>query len=329
MAKLLMLPIRGLFWLMKAAVHHFMLLVAISIMTGAQIVNATLRHDVSRFIYVLQFSMYVLSVLTYNLVNFTHPGTPKSVLGYREHLMPKNVRRCQKCQYVKYSRTHHCSQCRSCILRMDHHCIWFQHCIGFRNQKFFFLLLVYLSMYAMFTAYMCIKSLHLYLSGLDENTRLSWLPVLWIGQLIFSFSMFVILSVFSVYHASLILRNITTLETLSASWSRYSSTTQPFNVGWLANWKQIMGPSVFLWFLPYLNSMGDGTEFPLNMERLENGDRMYEWADEPNSSSMRQQYTDPLRLQEQWSSDEEQYAMRNRQWNPHTGQYEWIDDLLV
>merc|ERR1740130_949887 len=52
-------------------------------------------------------------------------------------------RHCKWCLKYKPDRCHHCRICNVCVLRMDHHCPWVYNCIGFRNHKYFFLLLVY------------------------------------------------------------------------------------------------------------------------------------------------------------------------------------------
>ena len=52
---------------------------------------------------------------------------------------------CKKCGYYKLPRVSHCSSCGTCIYKMDHHCVWAQNCIGYRNQRAFYLFCFYMS----------------------------------------------------------------------------------------------------------------------------------------------------------------------------------------
>eukprot|EP00826_Nyctotherus_ovalis_P057313 TRINITY_DN7830_c0_g1_i2.p4 TRINITY_DN7830_c0_g1~~TRINITY_DN7830_c0_g1_i2.p4 ORF type:complete len:103 (-),score=23.01 TRINITY_DN7830_c0_g1_i2:255-563(-) len=52
---------------------------------------------------------------------------------------------CVICKKPKPPRAQHCKKCRRCILRCDHHCMWVGNCIGFHNEKYYVLLLLYTS----------------------------------------------------------------------------------------------------------------------------------------------------------------------------------------
>ena len=55
-----------------------------------------------------------------------------------------NVKKCRQCHIVKVCGTIHCSICHKCVYMKDHHCIWFNQCIGQFNLKYFILFCFYL-----------------------------------------------------------------------------------------------------------------------------------------------------------------------------------------
>ena len=55
-----------------------------------------------------------------------------------------DVKKCRQCHIIKVCGTVHCSVCHKCVYMKDHHCIWFNKCIGQFNLKYFILFSFYL-----------------------------------------------------------------------------------------------------------------------------------------------------------------------------------------
>ena len=67
-------------------------------------------------------------------------------------------RHCKWCQKYKPDRCHHCRVCKQCVLKMDHHCPWIYNCVGYKNHKYFFLLLFYAVLTCNFICWTMIES---------------------------------------------------------------------------------------------------------------------------------------------------------------------------
>ena len=41
---------------------------------------------------------------------------------------------CHTCKLERFPRSHHCAICNHCSDGMDHHCVWMNSCVGYRNH---------------------------------------------------------------------------------------------------------------------------------------------------------------------------------------------------
>ncbi|KNE60852.1 hypothetical protein AMAG_06618 [Allomyces macrogynus ATCC 38327] len=178
-------------------------------------------------------------------------------------------RYCRKCQVYKPDRTHHCRTCRNCVLKMDHHCPWINNCVGFYNYKHFLLFVFYTVLYSLTilicTAPLCLPALQM--STDDEYAAAAQVLSVTLVATLFG----LILVGFFAFHASLVLRNMTTIENMEEQ--RYAVANaadpnarrvNPFDLGWRANLVQVLGSKVALWWVPVTSPVGDGLSFPIN-----------------------------------------------------------------
>lgn len=110
---------------------------------------------------------------------------------------------CFNCQCYLPPRAHHCKRCGRCILRRDHHCIWLGTCIGFKNHKYFILLLHYQFLFLL------LISLEVALRLLQVNSRYM---IIYIVFLIITVPEFVLVFALCVFHTRLLCVNMTSLE---------------------------------------------------------------------------------------------------------------------
>ncbi|XP_028783467.1 probable protein S-acyltransferase 16 [Neltuma alba] len=177
-----------------------------------------------------------------------------------------DLRYCQKCSHYKPPRAHHCRVCRRCVLRMDHHCIWINNCVGHANYKVFFIFV----MYAVIT---CVYSLVLLVGSLandglkeEEQNGGSYRTFYVIsGMLVVPLS--ITLGVLLGWHIYLVLHNKTTIEHydgVRALWLAEKGGNiykHPYDLGPYENLTTVLGPNILSWVWPTANHIGSGLRF--------------------------------------------------------------------
>ncbi|TKY85052.1 hypothetical protein EX895_006132 [Sporisorium graminicola] len=147
------------------------------------------------------------------------PSSDSTAVQRRSNIWVKSSgesRWCNKCDAPKPDRAHHCSSCKRCVLRMDHHCPWLANrCVGLRNHKAFFLFISYT---ALFCVYCCQETARALLRYVEyENNGFEGSPISWAVVMFLGFIFGASLVPFAGYHAWLICKNRTTIESMEGS----------------------------------------------------------------------------------------------------------------
>lgn len=218
----------------------------------------------------------VMCVYSYSVAVFTDPGrVPSSFVPDIED--PENpvheikrkggdLRYCQKCSLYKPPRAHHCRICKRCVLRMDHHCIWMNNCVGHANYKVFFVFVVY-------AVIACLYSVILLVGSLTVDTRKDvqhgegpYRTIYVIsGLLLIPLNM--ALGFFLGWHMYLIFGNKTTIEYhegVRAMWLAEKGGdvySHPYDLGVYENLISVLGPNILCWVCPTRSHIGSGLRF--------------------------------------------------------------------
>lgn len=194
-------------------------------------------------------------------------GTPS--LDTLEWKRSGDRRQCKWCAKYKPDRCHHCRVCRQCILKMDHHCPWIYNCVGFRNHKYFFLLLLY----TMFDCHMIIWNMQRTLrAALHPATPFMKMFLLMFGETLAAF-LGGLVTLFFGFHIYLMLKAMTTIEFCEKSMKRSGYDANAYDRGPFGNMKAVLGDNVFLWLLPVSPPPGRGLSFLTEDMRLSQRER--------------------------------------------------------
>ncbi|WCJ28322.1 DHHC-type zinc finger family protein [Euphorbia peplus] len=217
----------------------------------------------------------VMCIFNYGVAIFSDPGqVPSTYMPDVEdphnpiHEIKRKggeLRYCQKCSLFKPPRAHHCRVCRRCVLRMDHHCIWINNCVGHANYKVFFVFVVY-------AVISCIYSLVLLCGSLtvdplkDEQTDSSTRSIYVISGLLL-IPLSIALGVLLGWHIYLIMQNKTTIEYhegVRAMWLAERGGNvykHPYNIGTFENLTTVLGSNILCWVCPISRHIGSGLRF--------------------------------------------------------------------
>eukprot|EP00929_Paragymnodinium_shiwhaense_P063749 TRINITY_DN31882_c0_g1_i1.p1 TRINITY_DN31882_c0_g1~~TRINITY_DN31882_c0_g1_i1.p1 ORF type:complete len:376 (-),score=63.22 TRINITY_DN31882_c0_g1_i1:99-1226(-) len=223
----------------------------------------------------------LLLAIAYLKCIFVHPGTIPNEAPWRYdlqltqsqsqmvELMEKKTstgarRHCKWCLRFKPDRCHHCRPCGQCILKMDHHCPWVYNCVGFRNHKYFVLLVFYSTLDCWFIVYTMLPTIEKAVQA--ETPTASMFAVLF-GETLASV-LGLLVTGFLLFHIWLTLKAMTTIEFCEKQAKRAGYDGSPYDRGALGNICAVLGDNALLWLLPVSPPSGDGLSFRDESEPL-------------------------------------------------------------
>merc|ERR1719223_972269 len=184
-------------------------------------------------------------------------------------------RHCKWCSKYKPDRCHHCRACRTCILKMDHHCPWIYNCVGYKNYKYFFLLLLYTGLDLHLIVWSMLPSLKECV--LNPNTLFIKMFAVLFGETL-GFFLGTLVTLFWGFHIWLMMRSMTTIEfcekSLPKKGAADASKEKPaydgsvYHLGPIGNIKVVLGDNPLLWLVPAFPPSGDGLNFVTAETRL-------------------------------------------------------------
>mmetsp|Transcript_28491 Transcript_28491/g.75437 ORF Transcript_28491/g.75437 Transcript_28491/m.75437 type:complete len:474 (+) Transcript_28491:3-1424(+) len=179
---------------------------------------------------------------------------------------PGRATLCRRCASPRPERAHHCHVCGICVLRMDHHCPWIYNCVGFRNFKYFFLLLFYTTIDCHFITWTMLESVK---TSVESDTPFMTMFFLLFGETLAAFLGILVTCFFS-FHVWLMLRGMTTIEFCEKSMKSNKSgwNGSAYDRGFGGNLRAVLGDNMLFWLLPMSPPSGRGLYYTEEDTRL-------------------------------------------------------------
>ena len=138
------------FHFIPALFVYFIVFVIIYIYTQYCVLDLSGPFSFQIFLIIIIYLFSAMTIINHLLSMITSPGKVErnwdrniDMEKHPEYKGKKKEFYCKTCAMKRPERSHHCKVCKMCVLKMDHHCPWIANCVGFYNQKYFYLFLIY------------------------------------------------------------------------------------------------------------------------------------------------------------------------------------------
>uniref|UniRef100_A0A8C1E902 Palmitoyltransferase n=1 Tax=Cyprinus carpio carpio TaxID=630221 RepID=A0A8C1E902_CYPCA len=100
-----------------------------------------------------------ISTTNQRTTNITGASAPCNGISQSNGEKEGKKKLCPVCRLVRPPRAGHCRICGACVLRMDHHCVWINSCVGQANHRQFILTLLLFLLTSFYGISLVLKSI--------------------------------------------------------------------------------------------------------------------------------------------------------------------------
>ena len=116
-----------------------------------------IKFDIKSIFYILWILLYSYFIYTFYSTNTTKFNNRRNYLMNLLENEEKPIEDfCLNCQIERNYGTVHCLICNKCVEGFDHHCYWLNKCVGIKNKKVFFYLLLAMQAHSLITFFIAI-----------------------------------------------------------------------------------------------------------------------------------------------------------------------------
>ena len=112
-------------------------------------------HDHFNYYYLINKLLFLTAIVLHICLHVSNPGRlkPSTIASNRNNSDSVNDNYCNKCNLYKYDKYKigHCPICSACIYERDQHCFFIDNCVGYLNNKAYFLFLLFLYLTFVYT----------------------------------------------------------------------------------------------------------------------------------------------------------------------------------
>lgn len=148
------------------------------------------REQASIILLVIACGLFLIQLVFYSLTVMLDPGCVQkqpNFLRLLKRLIAENFHLdyvCVPCETLRPVEADHCNYCNRCVQKFDHHCIFVNNCVGYRNHKWFLMFLISFTLYLVSVVAHSLLMIVYYSVDAYSYNQSYWVLLNWILQIV-------------------------------------------------------------------------------------------------------------------------------------------------